>query len=100
MAVVAFARHFGCPFCLELAAQLNRDLLPQLKELDVKLFLVGIGPRENALKMVESSGFPAEFLFGDNDGECYKALDTYEGLGRTFLNMKSTTVLMERFFKD
>jgi len=63
-------------FCWELALQLRRDVLPALND-DVKLFAVGVGSSESALKFAEAVEFPAELLLADASEE----VDAYTAFG-------------------
>lgn len=63
-------------FCWELALQLKRDVLPALDG-KAKLFAVGIGSAESALKFAEAIEFPAELLLADES----ETTDTYAAVG-------------------
>jgi len=57
--------------------QLKRDVLPALIDADVKLFAVGIGSTDSALKFAERLDFPADLLLADESEEA----DAYTAVG-------------------
>jgi len=90
-AVVAFLRHFGCPFCWEFATSL-RKAKPQFDAAGFKLITIGVGPSSKAQVLAEKLPFPAECLYADPDRKAYDALGLYHGVSRTFLNPTSMQI--------
>ncbi|GMH41023.1 hypothetical protein BSKO_08933 [Bryopsis sp. KO-2023] len=97
--VFVFARSMGCFFCQELARQLERDIIPELDKVGVKLFLVSMGPPERGLEFSELTGFRPERLIADPDSTLYKSVGFYTGL-ITFFNPKTPLSLLQRVVKD
>jgi len=56
---------------------LRRDVLPALSNENVRLFAVGIGSAESALKFAEAVDFPPELLLADESQET----DAYAAIG-------------------
>jgi hypothetical protein len=81
-----FARSFGCPFCQEMATQVARDILPEVRSDGNKLFLVSIGSQDTGSKFAAKTQFPAELLFGDEENATYDALGLNQGLGVTYIS--------------
>eukprot|EP01025_Chloroclados_australasicus_P016178 TRINITY_DN17_c0_g2_i1.p3 TRINITY_DN17_c0_g2~~TRINITY_DN17_c0_g2_i1.p3 ORF type:complete len:143 (-),score=18.59 TRINITY_DN17_c0_g2_i1:459-887(-) len=79
---------------------MNRDLLPKLTDLNVKLFFVGIGPRTNAIKFAEGINFPQDILFADPEAACYAALQTNSGFEFLPLIQSMTNKLFKDKFKN
>lgn len=90
-AIVAFLRHFGCPFCWEFAAAL-REAKPQFDAAGFKLITIGVGPSSKAQVLAEKLPFPAECLYADPDRKAYDALGLYHGVARTWLNPASMQI--------
>ncbi|KAG0578059.1 hypothetical protein KC19_5G202200 [Ceratodon purpureus] len=90
-AVVAFLRHFGCPFCWEFAAAL-REAKPKFDAAGFKLITIGVGPSSKAEVLAERLPFPAECLYADPDRKAYDALGLYHGVARTWLNPASMQI--------
>ncbi|GAB4849119.1 hypothetical protein Ancab_003927 [Ancistrocladus abbreviatus] len=88
LAVVAFLRHFGCPFCWEFASVL-KESKPRFDSAGLKLIVVGVGTPEKACMLAERLPFPLECLFADPECKAYDVLGLYSGFGRTFFNPAS-----------
>jgi peroxiredoxin len=56
-AIVAFLRHFGCPFCWEFASAL-RDAKPKFDAAGFKLITIGVGPPSKARNLAENVKLP------------------------------------------
>lgn len=97
--VFVFARSMGCFFCQELARQLERDIIPELDKVGVKLFLVSMGPPERGLEFSELTGFRAERLIADPDSTLYKSVGFYTGL-LTFFHPSTPLSLLQRIRED
>lgn len=90
-AIVAFLRHFGCPFCWEFAAAL-REAKPKFDAAGFKLITIGVGPSSKAQVLSEKLPFPADCLYADPDRKAYDALGLYHGVARTWLNPASMQI--------
>ncbi|CAK9208083.1 unnamed protein product [Sphagnum troendelagicum] len=90
-AIVAFLRHFGCPFCWEFASAL-RDAKPKFDAAGFKLITIGVGPPSKARNLAENLPFPIECLYADPDRKAYDALGLYHGVARTWLNPASMQI--------
>lgn len=87
-------------FCQELAAQIARDVLPELRDADVKLLCVGIGTLETARKFCDHVSFPRDMLYADPENQAYTALDLKKGVATTFFNIGTPQSILERATKD
>ncbi|PHU25316.1 hypothetical protein BC332_03648 [Capsicum chinense] len=92
IAVVALLRHFGCPCCWELAKAL-KETKERFDSAGVKLIAVGVGAPNKARILAERLPFPLDCLYADPDRRAYDVLGLYYGVGRTFFNPASATVL-------
>jgi len=61
-------------------------LKPRLDAKNIKLLFLGIGTADRAKDFAAQIDFPEENLYADPDSACYKALEFYQGVGRTFFN--------------
>ncbi|GAB5367469.1 hypothetical protein AAMO2058_001232800 [Amorphochlora amoebiformis] len=87
-------------FCQELAKQVERDVLPILKENGIKLIAVGIGTGERAKEFCAHIPFPEENLFADPENACYTALGLKKGVATTFFRPETPFAILARANKD
>lgn len=87
-------------FCQELAAQICRDLKPNLDQAKVQLVCVGIGTSARAKEFCEHVGFPEDSLYSDPDNQCYTALGLKSGFATTFLQPTTPLSIAARLKKD
>ncbi|GAX72876.1 hypothetical protein CEUSTIGMA_g331.t1 [Chlamydomonas eustigma] len=95
--LVAWTRSLGCPFCQELATQLQRDVKPKLDEIGVKLLMVSIGTPERSKDFVARTGFPASNLYLDPENITYDALQLKNTVQDTFFNVATPLSIAKRF---
>ena len=74
--------------CRELAGQLREEVVQQVKDKGVKLYLVSIGPPERGTEFAKHTGFPAEQLLADPESAIYEALSLHNSVLDTFFNPK------------
>ncbi|KAK9902555.1 hypothetical protein M0R45_004734 [Rubus argutus] len=92
MAVVALLRHFGCPWCWELASAL-KESKARFDSAGVKLIAVGVGSPDKARILAERLPFPMDSLYADPDRKAYDVLGLHYGWGRTFFHPAIAKVL-------
>jgi hypothetical protein len=100
-AFLVFARSMGCNFCQELARDLQRQVLPKLRDAGYKLYLVSMGPPERGLEFAELTEFPPELLLADPDNVTYDKLELKNtGPIATFFDPRTPLTLFKRLRKD
>lgn len=72
----------------ELAVELQRDVLPTLDKLGVKLFFVSIGSAERGREFAALTGFPEDRLLADPDSQTYRAMGWYNSISKTFFSIQ------------
>lgn len=95
--VFVFARSMGCVFCQELARQLNRDILPYLK--NSNLYMVTIGKPERGLEFADLTGFPANLLLADPKNSLYDVVEFKNGIQETFFDVRTPMSIFSRALK-
>lgn len=100
-AFLVFARSMGCNFCQELARDLQRQVLPKLRDAGIKLYLVSIGPPERGTEFAELTDFPPELLLADPENVTYDKLELKNtGPIATFFDPRTPLTLFKRLRKD
>jgi len=74
--------------CRELAGQLREEVVQQLQEKDIKLYLVSLGPPERGIEFSKHTGFPDKQLLADPESSVYEALALHNSALDTFFNPK------------
>lgn len=74
--------------CRELAGQLREEVVQQVKQHNVKLYLVSIGPPERGVEFAKHTGFPDDQLLADPESAVYDALSMHNSVLDTFFNPK------------
>jgi peroxiredoxin len=70
----------------ELARHMARVTVPRLTRQGHQVLLVSIGTQETGKKFAKKTGFPAAFLFADDENSTYDALGLIKGFASTFLS--------------
>lgn len=97
--ILVFARSFGCNFCQQLARELQSDVLPKLKDQNIQLYLVGMGPPERGLEFSDLTKFPASQLIADPENVTYDRLQLKKsGPFWTFFDPRTPITLVKRAF--
>lgn len=78
--------------CQELARQLQQDIIPELDQCDVKLFLASIGTPERGIDFANLTGFPQDRLLADPENVLYTSLEMKTGLS-TFFSTRGSEVI-------
>lgn len=76
--------------------QLNRDVLPTLREKGVKVYFVSIGTPERGLQFSERTGWPADLLLCDPENAAYSALGFKKSVAATFLSPQTPLAMWDR----
>ena len=76
--------------CRELASQLREEVVQQVKEKDIKLYLVSLGPPERGVEFAKHTGFPDDQLLADPESAVYEALSLHNSALDTFFNPQVT----------
>lgn len=96
---LVFARSFGCNFCQQLARELQSNVLPKLKDQNIKLYLIGMGPPDRGLEFSELTEFPADRLIADPENVTYDRLHLKKsGPFWTFFDPRTPFTLAKRAF--
>ena len=72
----------------ELAGQLREEVVEQVKDKGIKLYLVSIGPAERGKEYAKHTGFPDQQLLADPESNIYEALSLHNSALDTFFNPK------------
>mmetsp|Transcript_190 Transcript_190/g.375 ORF Transcript_190/g.375 Transcript_190/m.375 type:complete len:277 (-) Transcript_190:255-1085(-) len=93
--LVALMRHFGCPFCWEMAASVNKKS-EELKSLGVKVIILSVGQPSSIKEFCDGSGIPEDMIRADPYRTVYDALGLYNGVVETFFNPAIPLALMKK----
>ena len=81
----------------ELAGQLREEVVNQVKDNGIKLYLVSIGPAERGKEFAKHTGFPDQQLLADPESNIYEALSLHNSALDTFFNPKVLFLDMHTF---
>ena len=71
-----------------MAGQLREEVVQQVKQNGVKLYLVSLGPPERGTEFAKHTGFPEDQLLADPESAVYEALSLHNSALDTFFNPK------------
>lgn len=72
----------------ELAVQLREEVVQQIRQHNIKLYLVSIGPPDRGTQFARHTGFPDDQLLADPESAVYNALSLHNSILDTFFNPK------------
>ena len=85
---LVFLRHFGCTFCREAVAELEK-LRPQIESFGSQLAFVHLSSEERAKKYFAPHHFDDLPRFADPEGRLYESLGLYRAKWHQYLNPRS-----------
>ena len=71
-----------------MAGQLCEEVVEQVKEKGIKLYLVSLGPPDRGTEFANHTGFPEDQLLADPESAVYEALSLHNSALDTFFNPK------------
>jgi len=83
-----------------LAGQLREEVVQQVKEKGIKLYLVSLGPPDRGTEFAKHTGFPEDQLLADPESAVYEALSLHNSALDTFFNPKTPLALLDRVRKN
>jgi len=77
-----------------LAGQLREEVVQQVKEKGIKLYLISLGPPDRGTEFAKHTGFPEDQLLADPESAVYEALSLHNSALDTFFNPKVLLVAL------
>lgn len=83
-----------------MAVQLREEVVQQIRQHNIKLYLVSIGPPDRGTQFARHTGFPDDQLLADPESAVYNALSLHNSILDTFFNPKTPLALLDRLKKN